>query len=51
MDKNRANKAGIDKVNLSLILLFLLTDIFYQIIIRQIKSFISAKVTIAGICT
>jgi putative transposase len=37
MDKSGANKAGIDKINLLLTLLFLFTGIFYQIIIRQIK--------------
>ena len=37
MDKSGANKAGIDRINLLLTLLFLFTDIFYQIIIRQIK--------------
>ncbi len=37
MDKSGANKAGIDKINLLLNLVFLLTGIFYQIIVRQIK--------------
>ena len=37
MDKSGANKAGIDRINLLLALLFLLTGIFYQIIVRQIK--------------
>ena len=37
MDKSGANKAGIDKINLLFALLFLLTGIFYQIIVRQIK--------------
>lgn len=37
MDKSGANKAGIDRINLLLALLFLFTGIFYQIIVRQIK--------------
>jgi len=37
MDKSGANKAGIDKINSLLALLFLFTGIFYRIIIRQIK--------------
>lgn len=37
MDKSGANKAGIDRVNLLLTLVFLFTDIFYQIMVRQIK--------------
>jgi len=37
MDKSGANKAGIDAINLQLVLLFMLGGIFYQIDIRQIK--------------
>jgi len=37
LDKSGSNKAGIDKMNLLLILLFLFTGIFYQIIVQQIK--------------
>lgn len=37
MDKNGANKAGIDQLNLLLILVFLLTGIGYLIMVRQIK--------------
>jgi putative transposase len=37
MDKSGANKAGIDKINLLLTLVFLFTGIFYQIMVRQIK--------------
>lgn len=37
MDKCGANKAGIDKINLLLTLVFLFTGVFYQINIRQIK--------------
>ncbi len=37
MDKSGANKAGIDKINCLLTLIFLVTGIFYQIIVRQIK--------------
>jgi len=37
MDKSGANKAGIDTINLHLALLFMLTGVFIQITIRQIK--------------
>jgi putative transposase len=37
MDKSGANKSGVDKINLLLTLLCLLTGIFYHIIVRQIK--------------
>ena len=37
MDKSGANKAGIDAINLKLILLYLLTGIYFQITVRQIK--------------
>ncbi len=37
MDKTGANKAGIDTINLHLALLFMLTGVFIQITIRQIK--------------
>ena len=37
MDKSGANKAGIDAINLKLILLYLLTGIYFQIMVRQIK--------------
>lgn len=37
LDKSGANRAGIDKINSLLILLFLFMGIFHQIIIRQIK--------------
>jgi len=37
MDKSGANKAGIDTINLHLALLFMLTSVFIQITIRQIK--------------
>jgi putative transposase len=37
MDKSGANKAGIDEIKLQLALVFMLTGIFYQIKIRQIK--------------
>ena len=37
MDKSGANKAGIDKINLLLTLVFLFTGIFYQIMVRQNK--------------
>ena len=37
MDKSGANKAGIDTINLHLVLLFMLTGVFIQITIRQIK--------------
>lgn len=37
MDKNGANKAGIETINLQLALLFMLGGIFLQTIVRQIK--------------
>ena len=37
MDKSGANKAGIDEINLQLALLFMLSGIFCQIHVRQIK--------------
>jgi len=37
VDKTGTNKAGIDTINLHLVLLFLLTGVFIQITIRQIK--------------
>jgi len=37
MDKSGANIAGIDIINLHLALLFMLTGVFIQITIRQIK--------------
>jgi putative transposase len=37
MDKSGANKAGIDTINLHLALLFMLTGVFIQITIHQIK--------------
>jgi len=37
LDKSGANKAGIEKMNFWLTLIFLLTGIFYQMIVRQIK--------------
>ena len=37
MDKSGANKAGIDAINLKLILLYLLTGIYFRITVRQIK--------------
>ena len=37
MDKSGANKAGIDTINLHLALLFMLSGIFKQITVRQIK--------------
>ena len=37
MDKSRANKAGIDTINLHLVLLFRLGGVFTQISVRQIK--------------
>ena len=37
MDKSGANKVAIDTINLHLALLFMLTGVFIQIIIRQIK--------------
>ena len=37
MDKIGANKEGIDTINLHLALLFMLTGVFKQITIRQIK--------------
>ncbi len=37
MDKIGANKTGIDTINLDLALLFMLTGVFIQITIRQIK--------------
>jgi len=37
MDKSGANKAGIDEINLRLIMLFLLTGIYFQIEVRQVK--------------
>jgi len=37
MDKRGANKAGINTINLHLALLFMLTGVFIQITICQIK--------------
>jgi putative transposase len=37
MDKSGASKAGIDTINLHLALLFMLTGVFIQITMRQIK--------------
>jgi len=37
MDKSGANKAAIDTINLHLALVFMLTGVFIQITIRQIK--------------
>lgn len=37
MDKSGANKAGIDNINLHFSLLFMLTGVFIQITVRQIK--------------
>ena len=37
MDKSGANKASIDEINLKLICLYLLTGIYFQITVRQIK--------------
>jgi putative transposase len=37
MDKSGANKGGIDTINLQLALLFILSGIFAQITVRQIK--------------
>ena len=37
MDKSGANKAGIDTINLQLVLLFMMGWMFFQMSIRQIK--------------
>ncbi len=37
MDKSGANKAAIDRINLWLAFIFLLTGFFYQILVRQVK--------------
>ncbi len=37
MDKNGANKAGIDTINLRLALLFIMSGLFLQINVRQVK--------------
>ncbi|BCA94659.1 hypothetical protein TUM19329_10200 [Legionella antarctica] len=37
MDKNGANKAGINTINLHLSLLFMLSGVFMQLAVRQIK--------------
>jgi len=37
MDKSGANKAGVDKINLHLALLFMLGGLFVQLTVRQIK--------------
>ncbi len=37
MDKSGANKAGIDTINLQLALLFIISGLFLQINVRQVK--------------